>query len=77
MQNADDNDPLSYFQVAGESSQYVNELNLMLIGIHGRPYRPWNNINQVQGAGPGTRAFGGYCTHSKLQHKALLNEMLI
>ncbi|TVY55332.1 Polyphenol oxidase 1 [Lachnellula cervina] len=51
MQNADDNDPLSYFQVAG---------------IHGRPYRPWNNFNQVQGAGPGTSAFGGYCTHNSV-----------
>ncbi|TVY85032.1 Polyphenol oxidase [Lachnellula suecica] len=49
--DADNSDPLSYFQVAG---------------IHGRPYIPWNNFNQVAGAGPGTSAFGGYCIHNSI-----------
>jgi tyrosinase len=43
MQNMDESDQLSYYQIAG---------------IHGRPYIPWNNVDQAPGA-PST----GYCTH--------------
>lgn len=38
----------------------LNELELIHIGIHGRPYIPWNSAQQTFGA-PRT----GYCTHCK------------
>jgi len=38
LQNMDENDQLSYFQIAG---------------IHGRPYIPWNGVSGVPGSGWG------------------------
>lgn len=38
LQNMDENDQLSYFQIAG---------------IHGRPFIPWNGVSQIPGSGWG------------------------
>ncbi|KAK8045287.1 hypothetical protein PG993_005311 [Apiospora rasikravindrae] len=43
MQNTSESDPLSYFQIAG---------------IHGRPYIPWNGVENITAA-PAT----GFCPH--------------
>lgn len=45
FQEADENDLLSYYRIAG---------------IHGRPYRPWNDVT---GQGPQR---SGYCTHASI-----------
>ncbi|KAK7942819.1 Tyrosinase, partial [Apiospora aurea] len=43
MQNASESDPLSYFQIAG---------------IHGRPFIPWNGVENITAA-----PFNGFCPH--------------
>ncbi|KAK8084996.1 tyrosinase 2 [Apiospora hydei] len=43
MQNASESDPLSYFQIAG---------------IHGRPFIPWNGVENTTAA-----PFNGFCPH--------------
>ena len=45
FQEADENDLLSYYRISG---------------IHGRPYRPWNDVS---GQGPQR---SGYCTHASI-----------
>lgn len=59
FQAADQNDMLSWFQIAGEKyrcSSTAHSLTALYAGIHGDPGIPWNDVS---GNGNG----GGYCTH--------------
>ncbi|KLU86840.1 hypothetical protein MAPG_05848 [Magnaporthiopsis poae ATCC 64411] len=43
-----------------QDEKETNELSyFQLMGIHGRPYIPWNGVDQVPGG-----AYGGFCPHN-------------
>lgn len=64
FQETDENDPLSYYQIAGRNlprfdPQCSNlSLTCIVLGIHGLPYKAWNDVE-----GNDTT---GYCTHSSI-----------
>ncbi|WYZ36206.1 hypothetical protein EsH8_XI_000089 [Colletotrichum jinshuiense] len=67
QRDAPENDMLSYFQISGihiTKAPFLSGTRLIgFLGIHGRPYIPWNGVQAVSG-GSG----GGYCPHGVLQN---------
>jgi tyrosinase len=64
MQRKSKDDPQSYFQITGESIRISPTLGRVLTrmkGIHGMPYKVWNNAKGISDF-----QFGGYCTHSSI-----------
>lgn len=61
MQQTPENDLLSWFQIAGERASPPSTLPILtaVLGIHGRPYISWDNIEWNSSA-PEV----GYCPHS-------------
>ncbi|KAL8357530.1 hypothetical protein RB598_002374 [Gaeumannomyces tritici] len=46
-----------------QDEKETNELSyFQLMGIHGRPYIPWNGVERVAGGG-----YGGFCPHNSVQ----------
>lgn len=57
FQQVDQDDPLSYYSVAGKAIEFVfKKQGANLEGIHGLPQTPWDGV-VGQGASP------GYCVH--------------
>ena len=57
FQQVNQDDPLSYYQVAGKATDFVlKRQHADLEGIHGLPQTPWDGV-VGQGASP------GYCVH--------------
>jgi tyrosinase len=70
MQAANQSDPLSYYQIAGELSSQLWDYHDRIIqdvyqwlGIHGRPFIPWDGASN---APPAQNWYTGYCTHSSV-----------
>lgn len=65
FQSADQDDPLSWYQIAGERDLVrrndVLGTDHLCPGIHGVPFVPWNNVAPSPGA-----SMSGYCTHSSV-----------
>ncbi len=64
FQGVDENQLLSYYQIAGKSHKNHPGETLLIggtAGIHGEPFKAWDNVQGIDDWN-----FGGYCTHSSV-----------